>query len=247
MRVKLLNVEIDNYTMNEAVDYIDHMICNGSRQYVVTPNVDHIVRLEKDEVFKKIYAEADLVLADGKPLIWISKWLGTPIVEKVSGSDLFPRICQRAAERGYRLFLLGAAQGVAKKAAENLCKKHPGLVISGTYSPPYNFENSPEELNKVFKMINASRTDILIIGLGSPKQEKFFYNYRDKMNVSVAMNLGASIDFEAGHVKRAPKWMQELGFEWLYRLIKEPRRLAKRYLIDDMQIIRLYFKYRGKT
>lgn len=242
--MRFLNTRIDNITMKEAVDQIDRMVCGGMGQYVVTPNVDHIVKLEKDAFFKKIYDEADLILADGQPLVWISYLLGEPIVEKVSGSDLFPRVCERAAQKGYRVFLLGAAPGVADKAADNLAKRYSGLNIVGTYSPPYGFEKDPEELERIFKIVNSADVQILAIGLGTPKQEKFFYQYREKMQVPVALHIGATLDFESGEVRRAPEWMSRIGLEWLYRLAKEPRRMSKRYLIDDVAICKIIWKYR---
>lgn len=242
--MRFLNTRIDNITMDQAVDRIDDMAQNGMNQYVVTPNVDHIVRLEKDAYFRKIYEEAALVLTDGQPLVWISRLLGTPIVEKVSGSDLFPRVCERAAEKGYKIFLLGAAEGVAAQAAKNLEKKYPGIKIVGTFSPTYGFEKKEEELNKIFGVLRETKPDILAVGLGSPKQEKFFYENREKMQVPVALHIGATIDFEAGNVRRAPVWMSRCGLEWLYRLLKEPKRMAKRYLVDDLNIFRITWKYR---
>lgn len=243
-RIKLLNIEVDNVSMEEALEAIDEIILKKDKSYVVTPNVDHIVKLEYDEEFKKVYKNADLILADGMPLIWISKLMGTPLKEKVSGSDVFPKICKMASEKGYKIYLLGAAEGVAQKAAENLKLKYNNLNVVGCYSPKYGFENDEAEINKIIKLVNKAKPDILVVGLGAPKQEKFIFNYKDKLNVPISLGLGASIDFEAGNIKRAPKWMQRLGLEWLYRLIKEPKRMYKRYLIDDIKIIKLYFKYR---
>lgn len=245
-RIDFLNTQIDNITMEEAVAQIGQMVHTGTNQYVVTPNIDHIVRLEKDELFRDIYRQASLVLTDGQPLIWLSRLLGTPIVEKVSGSDLFPRVCEMAARKGYRLFLLGAAEGVAAKAAANLQKRYKGLQIAGVYSPPYGFETDKTELEHIFCMLKEARPDILAVGLGTPKQEKFFYQYRKNMSIPVVLHIGASIDFEAGNMKRAPEWMRRGGLEWLYRLLLEPGRLAKRYLVDDMAIIKIYWKYRKK-
>ena len=242
--MKFLNTRIDNLTMEQAVDRIDHMVRTGYNQYVVTPNVDHIVRLEKDVHFRKIYEEASLVLTDGQPLIWFSRLLKIPIVEKVSGSDLFPKVCERAAIRGSRVFLLGAGEGVAVQAAERLKKKYRGLQIAGVYSPPCDFEKDQEELEKIYDILQKSQPEILAIGLGTPKQERFFYNHRDYMRIPVVLHIGATIDFEAGAVKRAPVWMSRMGFEWLYRLMKEPRRLAKRYLVDDLSILKIVWKYR---
>jgi len=243
-RIKFMNTEIDNYSMEETLERIDEIISENKNAYVVTPNVDHIVRLEKDEVFREVYRNADLILADGKPLIWISKLYKTPIKEKVSGSDLFPLLCERAAKKEYTMFFLGAAEGVAQKAADNLKAKYPGLSVVGTYSPPIGFEKDKDEMKKIITMVREASPHILIIGLGCPKQEKFIYQYRNELKVPISLCLGASIDFEAGNVKRAPKWMSNAGLEWFYRLCKEPRRMFKRYIVDDLKILGLYFKYR---
>jgi len=242
-RIKFLNTEVDNLTMNEAVQKIEQLILNKKPSYVVTPNVDHIVKLESDKEFQEVYKEADLILTDGMPLIWISKLKKNPIKEKVSGSDLFPEVCKLAAYKGYKVFLLGAAEGVAAKAAENLKEKYRGLNVVGTYSPSYGFEKKEHEIQEIIKMINEVKPDILAVGLGAPKQEKFLYNYRKQLNVPISLAIGASIDFEAGNIERAPEWMQHSGLEWFYRLCKEPKRMFKRYLVDDMKIFKLVFKY----
>ena len=241
-RIKILNTEVDNLTMDEAIQRIEQLILSKKPSYVVTPNVDHIVKLEEDKEFQDVYKEADLILTDGMPLIWISKLKKNPIKEKVSGSDLFPRVCKLAADKGYKVFLLGAAEGIAARAAENLRSKYNGLNIVGTYSPSYGFEKKEDEIEKIIEMINEVKPDILAVGLGAPKQEKFLYKYRKKLNVPVSLAIGASIDFEAGNMNRAPKWMQNIGLEWLYRLYQEPGRMARRYLIDDIKIIKLLFK-----
>lgn len=243
-RIKFMNTDIDNLTMAETLNEIDKLIQKKNCSYVVTPNVDHIVRLEKDEELQKVYKNASLILTDGKPLIWISKWYKTPIKEKISGSDLFPRVCQLAANKNYTMYLLGAAEGVADTAARNLMKKYPGLNIVGTYSPPFGFEKNEQEMNKIKTQIQDIHPDILIVGLGCPKQEKFMYYHCKELGVPISFGLGASIDFEAGNIKRAPKWMSNHGLEWLYRFSKEPKRLFKRYFVDDLKIISVARKYR---
>lgn len=243
-RMRLMNTEIDNLTMDETLDAIDSLIKEDNCSYVVTPNVDHIVQLEKDEELKRVYENASLILTDGKPLIWISNWYKTPIKEKISGSDLFPRVCDLAAKKGYTMYLLGAAEGVADKAAKNLMNKYKGLNIVGTYSPPFGFEKDELELKKIERQIQEVHPDILIVGLGCPKQEKYMYHHCKELDVPISFGLGASIDFEAGNIKRAPRWMSEHGLEWLYRITQDPKRLAKRYLVDDMKIIRIARKYR---
>lgn len=243
-RIKFINTCIDNLTMSETLNEIDKLIQKKNCSYVVTPNVDHIVRLEKDEELQKVYKNASLILTDGKPLIWISKWYKTPIKEKISGSDLFPRVCQLAANKNYTIYLLGAAEGVADTAARNLMKKYPGLNVVGTYSPPFGFEKNEQEMNKIKTQIQEVHPDILIVGLGCPKQEKFMYYHCKELGVPISFGLGASIDFEAGNIKRAPKWMSNHGLEWLYRFSKEPKRLFKRYFVDDLKIIQVARKYR---
>lgn len=243
-RIKFLNTHVDNLTMEEAVREAKRLILEGRNSYVVTPNVDHIVKIEHDGLFRDIYEKADLVLTDGKPLIWMSRWMGTPIKEKISGSDYFPEVCDMAAKEGFSVFLLGAAEGVAKKAAINLMKKYKNLKIAGVYSPSYAFENDVEEISYIIRKINAAKPDILCIGLGTPKQEKFYYRYREQLKVPLTLHIGATIDFEAGVVKRAPKWVSYIGLEWFYRLIKEPKRLYRRYLLEDVEIFPIFLKYR---
>lgn len=242
-RMKFMNTEIDNLTMAESLETIEGLISQNRNAYVVTPNIDHIVQLERGGELCEAYKKADLILTDGKPLLWIAKWYGTPIKEKVSGSDLFPRLCKMAVEKHYKMFFLGAAEGVAARAAENLMRRFPGLEVTGTYSPPYGFENDRDEMYRIEKMIKKAKPHILIVGLGCPKQELFMLHNCNKLGVPISLGLGGSLDFEAGNIKRAPKWVSEHGFEWLYRIFQDPRRLAKRYLIDDRKIFGLIIKY----
>ena len=244
-RMKFMNTEVDNLTMEEALQEIDKLIKQNKNAYVVTPNVDHIVQLERGGELCEVYKNADLILTDGKPLIWISKWYGTPIKEKISGSDLFPQLCALAAEKGYRMYFLGAAEGVAAKAAENLMKRFPGLQVVGTYSPPFGFEKDEAEMEKIKRQIKEVAPHILIVGLGCPKQELFILHHKDELGVPLSLGLGASLDFEAENIKRAPKWMADHGLEWLFRITQDPKRMAKRYLVDDRKILKLVIKYRG--
>lgn len=243
-RIKLLNIYVDNVNMKEAVNEVEKLAHSSKYSYVVTPNVAHVVFLEDDKEFKEVYNNADLVLTDGMPLIWISKYYKRPIKEKVSGSDLFPLICERAAENGDKIFILGAAEGVAKKAAERLCEKYKKLNVVGTYSPPYGFEKDEKEVEKVIQVVNEAKPNILFVGLGAPKQEKFIYKYKEQLKVPVSLGIGAAIDFQAGNIKRAPKWMQKSGLEGFYRFFKEPKRMFRRVFIDDFKIFPLIFKYK---
>lgn len=238
-----MNIELDNLTMEEALTIMDEMISKNRNAYVVTPNVDHLVQIENGSKLREVYQDADLILTDGKPLIWISKLYGTPIKEKISGSDLFPRLCEMAAVKGYSMFFLGAAEGVALTAANNLTRQFPGLNVVGTYSPPYGFEKDSDEIKKIIRIVREKAPQILVVGLGCPKQELFIYEYREAMGVPLSLGLGASLDFAAGNVKRSPKWMADHGLEWFYRFTQEPKRLFKRYFIDDIKIIKLIIKY----
>ncbi len=243
-RIKFLNTFIDNLTYEEALISIENLIKKQKNCYIVTPNLDHIVMLETDEMFAEIYSNADLILADGKPLIWISKLLNTPIKQKISGSDIFPKICEMAALYNFTVFILGAAEGIAKKAANNLEARYTGLKIIGTYSPPIGFENNYDELNKIKRKILENKPDILAVSLGSPKGEKFIYQHINEYNIPLSISIGATIDFEAGNIKRAPKWMSEHGMEWLFRITQDPKRLTKRYWNDALKIIPIIRKYK---
>lgn len=243
-RMEFLNIKIDNLTMEEALQRVDFFVSEGTCRYIVTPNLDHIVTLEKDPVFAEVYKNADLILADGKPLLWISRWLKHPIKEKLSGSDLFPRICQLAAEKEYKVFLLGAAEGVAATAAEKLRKKYTGLRIVGTYSPKYDFEGNQEELAHIKSLIHMAQPDILGVALGSPKGEKFIYAHLQEYGVPLSISIGATLDFEAGKIRRAPKWVSEIGMEWLFRITQDPKRMIKRYWYDVISILPIIKKYR---
>ncbi len=245
-RIKFLNTYIDSLTMKEAVEQIGLLIQKPGSSYVVTPNLDHIVILDKDAEFAEVYNHADLIVADGKPLIWISKYLKTPIKEKISGSDLFPNMCQMCAIKGYSIFILGAAEGVADIAAKNLMERYPGLQIVGTYSPPIGFEKNEDELKQIKEYVTEAKPDVLAVSLGSPKGEKFIYRHLEEYGISLGISIGATIDFEAGKVKRAPKWISNMGFEWLFRTFHDPKRLAKRYWNDVVSIVPIIRKYRKR-
>ena len=245
-RMRFMNSYIDNVTKEEAIAHIEECINTRKIGHIITPNVDQVIRIESDKYFKEIYENAELLLADGTPLVWISRWYKKPIKEKICGSDLVPDLCKLAAQKGYLIFLLGSAEGVAAKAAENLKKNNPGLRVAGVYSPPYGFEKDKNEIDKINKMLFNSKADMLFVGMGVPKQDIFIYENMNKYQIPMSFSIGATIDFEAGIQKRAPKWVNHIGMEWLYRLAHDPKRMFKRYIIDDMKIFKLVFKYRRK-
>ena len=242
MRQKIFNIMIDNISMEECIEKIDKLIKDGKKHYVVTPNVDHIVKLQNDSEFLEVYEHADLIVVDGMPIVWYSKFIKQSIIEKISGSDLFPKICENAAIKNQKIFLLGAAKGVGERAKKNLESKYKGLEIVGTYSPKFGFEKDDNEINNIINFINSKKPDILAVGLGAPKQEKFIYKYKELLDVPLSLAIGASIDFEAGNIKRAPIWMRKIGLEWFYRLLKEPKRLYRRYLIEDRKFLKIAFE-----
>ena len=230
--VYIAGIRIDNLTFNEATSRIEDLIKQQKPSYVVTPNVDHINQLHDDPEFFEIYRNADLVLVDSMILLWSAKYLNTPFKEKISGSDLFPALCETASSKGYKIFLLGGRPGAAEKAIEEIKKKHPLITIAGSYCPPYGFEKDEEENQGIIEMIQKARPDILFVGLGAPKQEKWIYRNMNACSVPVSIGVGVTFEFIARMVKRAPVWMQKNGLEWLWRLIQEPTRLWKRYFKD---------------
>lgn len=240
----LLNTYVNNVDMDEAIQAIEDMIASGKKNYIVAINVDVVIKIENDSYLKKITDAADMVLVDGKPLEWIAKWHKRPIKAKISGSDLVPILCKRAAEKGYSIFIIGGKDGIAEKAKQNLERDLPGIKIVGTYAPPFGFEKEEKELNKINEMISDVHPDILIACFGCPKQEKWIYENYQKYDAAVSVCAGATVDFLAGNVTRAPKWMSDHGLEWFYRFLQEPKRMFKRYFIDDMKILRLVRKYK---
>jgi exopolysaccharide biosynthesis WecB/TagA/CpsF family protein len=229
--VKLLNTSIHNLSQQELLAKLTQY---GG--FVITPNVDHLVKLQKDAEFLEVYNQATYRVCDSKILQYASRFLGNPIEEKISGSDFFPAFYRyNRHDRKIRIFLLGAGDGIAQKAQARINHKVGRKIVIDTYSPPLGFEHDEAECQRIVQKIERSGATVLAAGLGSPKQEKWIAKYRHQLkNVKIFLAIGATIDFEAGYKPRAPKWMSEIGLEWLYRLLLEPKRLWRRYLVDDM-------------
>ena len=242
--INFLGIRIDNLTAQEILDHVDLCIKRRKPCQIVGVNVDQAIRVIEDEYSHEIFDNAEIVFTDGKPIIWMAKLLKRPIVEKVSGPDLMLLLCERAARKKYKIFLLGCAEGVAAKAAEKLENMYPGLQCVGTYSPPFGFEKDPIEMEKIVNMLKDSGADQLFVGLGSPKQDVFIYENMDKYEIPVSYSMGAAIDFVGGSVKRAPKWMSDVGLEWFHRMLQNPKRLVKRYLIEDRRILKYFCQFR---
>ena len=247
MKIDILGIKVDRVGMAQTITKIEEFIAQRAPRLVITPNVDHLIKARKDAEFKRIYDDADLSVPDGVPLLWAAKFLGSPLVERVNGTDLFEALCERAAEKGYRLFFLGAAPGVAATAAAELEQQYRGLQVVGTYSPPYDFFDSHEENEKIAGMIRAVQPDILFVGLGAPKQEKWISRHLHSLQVPVSIGIGASFEYVAGCTARAPEWMQRSGLEWLYRIIESPSRYWKRYVVEDAVFFPLVVAQRLKA
>jgi N-acetylglucosaminyldiphosphoundecaprenol N-acetyl-beta-D-mannosaminyltransferase len=236
--VSLLNLQIHNITMQELLEKLRF----GG--VVLTPNVDHLIKLQNNKEFYYVYQQADYIVCDSKILIYVSKLLGTPIKEKISGSDLFPAFYNYYKNyEPIKIFLLGGTTETIKKAQNQINSNAERDIVVASYSPPFGFENDEQECQKIVTLINKSGATVLAIGVGAPKQEFWIDKYKHQLTtVKIFLAIGATINFEAGNVKRAPKWMSEVGLEWLYRLACEPRRLWKRYLIDSVPFFWLIFK-----
>ncbi len=228
--INILNVAIDNIGLNELLSKLR----NGG--VVFTPNIDHLVKLQKDQEFYNVYQQADYRVCDSQLLLLASRFLGTPLKEKVSGSDLFPAFCKFYAKtEDVKIFLLGGKEGAAEAAQQKINQEVGSQIIVDSYCPPMGFEHDPEECAKIIEIINQSGASVLAVGVGAPKQEKWIAQHKDQLSnqIKTFFAIGATIDFEAGITSRAPDWISRAGLEWLYRLLAEPKRLWKRYLLDD--------------
>lgn len=205
-------------------------------RYVVTPNLNHIVLLSQREDLRAAYDDAALVVADGAPLLWTVRALGHPLPCRIAGSDLVPAVfAAAAASAPLTAFFLGAAPGVAERAKRNVERSYTNVRVVGTHSPPMGFESDPGENDQALRRIANANPDLLVVGLGAPKQELWVHHHQDRLHARVALCVGATIDFLAGEKSRAPRWVGKLGLEWLYRVAQEPRRLAPRYFWDGVR------------
>ncbi len=243
-RISFLNTYVDNLTAKEAKNVVDQMINAPGTHYVVTPNSDIIVKMQNDSELKDICDNADLILTDGQIVVNISKRTGHPIKERVCMTDFVWDVCDLADEKGYKIFLFGGKENVLEKATQNIKVKYPKINIVDSYSPPFGFENNDKQLDAAVKRIKESKADILVVFLGCPKQEKFIAKNKDKYQVPISFTMGGCVDFIAGGVNRAPLWMQKVGLEWFYRFLQEPKRMFRRYFIDDIRIFGLARKYK---
>jgi N-acetylglucosaminyldiphosphoundecaprenol N-acetyl-beta-D-mannosaminyltransferase len=245
-RVQLFGVEIDLLNMNETVARIFEWFGSPESdcKFVVTPNVDHIVKVQTDVGLQAAYKDATLVVTDGKPVVWAASLLGVDIPGTVPGSDLVPAIFDysQSNNRPIKVFLLGAMPGVADRAKALIHQKWPLVKVVGTLSPDFGFDRRDDESKVICETINKSGAELLVLGLGAPKQELWVTAYASLLKVKAALCVGATIDFLAGEKPRAPMWMRKAGLEWLHRMLSEPKRLAKRYFIDAIEFPKIVFK-----
>jgi N-acetylglucosaminyldiphosphoundecaprenol N-acetyl-beta-D-mannosaminyltransferase len=202
--------------------------------WIVTANLDHLRRMVRQRSYGELCRAATLVVADGMPLVWAARIQGTPLPERVAGSNLISSLSAAAAARGKSVFLLGGAPGTAEAAANVLTERYPALRVAGTHCPPVGFEHDSQQLAELTEALRQAQPDIVYVALGSPKQERLIAELRPVLPGAWWMGVGISFSFLCGDVKRAPRWMQRLGLEWVHRLVQEPRRLARRYLVDDL-------------
>ena len=230
--MRIGQLEIDSVSFDEALERIAELVSRREGGAVFTPNVDHVVKAERDLAFREAYARASLSLADGMPVLWASRLLGAPLPEKISGSDLVIPLARLAARKGWRVYLLGGEPGVAQEAGDRLTREL-GLNVVGTDSPVIRADGGADDAEHLLGRLRAAKPDLLLVALGAPKQELFIDRFARQIGPVVAMGVGGSLDFVAGRVRRAPRWMSRAGLEWAYRLAQEPRRMWRRYLIED--------------
>ena len=226
-------LSVDAVTRSEALEAIEALVNAGHGGAVFTPNVDHIVLAEDDQRMRAAYARANLSLADGVPVVWASRLMGEALPEKISGSDLVTPLLDLASDRGWTVYFLGGAPGVAALARDKLRDSLPRLRVVGVDSPRIDVDDSREAREPILERIRSAHPDLVLVALGAPKQEIWIDLVRDHLKPAVLFGVGASLDFVAGTLPRAPKWMSEAGLEWLFRLAREPRRLWRRYLLRD--------------
>ena len=237
-RARIGRALVDCCSLAEAVEMITrHAALRGPSACVVTPNAQHIVLLESDAGLQEAYAHADLALADGASLLVASRLLREKLRSRIAGIDLFEQLCGQAADFGLRVFLLGGQPGSAQRAAETLKRNLPDLPIVGTYCPPPGFEHDPLELQVIDQTIRRTQPDLVFVALGAPKQEWWMHQHGRQTGAPVLLGVGGSFEMTAGIRRRSPRFVQRLGCEWLYRLLLEPRRLWKRYLIGNCRFL----------
>lgn len=240
-RVRLMGMPVDGVSQTEAIDHILKTLDSGRGGWVITPNLDQLRQYHRHPDLRGMYERAELVLADGMPLLGAAWIAGTPLPERVAGSELIYTLTAAAARAGRSVFLLGGNLGAAEGAATKLVELNPGLKIAGTHFPPLGFEKDASQMAAMIEALSISRPDIVFVGLGFPKQERLIEILREKFPATWFLGVGISFSFVAGQIKRAPKWVQKICCEWFHRMMQEPRRLFVRYVVNDLPFaVRLF-------
>ena len=237
-RIEMMGCLIDNLSMEETLQHVEGFIKSGHPHQHVVVNVDKLVKANRDPELRRIINECALINVDGMPVVWASHLLGKPLKARVAGVDLFEALMQRSAEKSWRVYLLGAREEVVSGVKQTYEKKYHGLTVVGYRNGYWR----PEEEAEVVEQIKAAQADILFVAITSPKKEHFLGRYQTEMKIPFAMGVGGTFDVAVGKVKRAPLWMRNTGLEWFYRFLQEPRRMFKRYFIDDMVFFWLLLK-----
>jgi N-acetylglucosaminyldiphosphoundecaprenol N-acetyl-beta-D-mannosaminyltransferase len=235
-RISMMGCFIDNLSMEETIGKIDDFIRDGRPHQHVVVNVDKIVKAYRDPALREVINACHLINVDGMPVVWAARLLGVPLKERVAGIDLFEALMQRAAIKGWRVFLLGARDEIISSVCRIYIDKYPGLLIAGHRNGYW----SADQDQQVAEQILQSKADLLFVAISSPKKENFLNRYQEFMKIPFSMGVGGTFDVAAGKVKRAPLWMQKAGLEWFFRFMQEPRRMFRRYFIEDMLFIRLF-------
>jgi N-acetylglucosaminyldiphosphoundecaprenol N-acetyl-beta-D-mannosaminyltransferase len=237
-RIELMGCQVDNLSMEETLQTVEGFIKSGRPHQHVVVNVDKLVKANRDPELRRIINECALINVDGMPVVWASRLIGKPLKERVAGVDLFEALMRRSAEKGWRVFLLGAREEVVSGVKNIYEQKYPGLTVAGYRNGYWK----PEEEAGVVESVKAAQADLLFVAISSPKKEHFLGRYQAEMKIPFAMGVGGTFDVAVGKVKRAPVWMQNAGLEWFYRFLQEPRRMFKRYFVDDMAFFWLLVK-----
>jgi N-acetylglucosaminyldiphosphoundecaprenol N-acetyl-beta-D-mannosaminyltransferase len=233
-RIRLLGMPLSVVTEEQAVRYVIDSATAGQGGWVITPNLDQLRLYRKQPTLRPMYEEAALITADGMPLVWASRLQKTPLPQRVAGSSMIFSLSKAAAEANLSIFFLGGNPGAAEKAAEELTRKYPGLRIVGIHCPDVGFEKDPAQMKQMIDLLTAAQPSIVYVALGFPKQEKLIEKLRPALPNAWYLGIGISFSFVAGEIKRAPKWMQKTGMEWMHRMVQEPGRLLKRYLVHGI-------------
>jgi N-acetylglucosaminyldiphosphoundecaprenol N-acetyl-beta-D-mannosaminyltransferase len=237
-RIEMMGCNIDNLSMEETLGTIETFIADGKPHQHVVVNVDKLVKAAKNPELRRIINQCDLINVDGMPVVWASRLLGKPLKERVAGVDLFEHLMERAARKGWRVFLLGAKEEVVSNVDTLYRSKYPGLIIAGFRNGYWKADQESE----VVAQIAQAKADILFVAISSPQKEEFLGQFQAQMKVPFAMGVGGTFDVAVGKVKRAPVWMQKAGLEWFYRFLQEPRRMFRRYFVEDMAFVGLFLR-----